>query len=894
VRLRPPRPVRRFLELFRWRDRDLEMEQEMAFHLERMTADYVHSGMSQPEAERAARRRFGNVIRLKEAGHDVRTSHLDELVQDVRSGLRQLTGARAFAFMAVVTLALGIGANTAIFVVVKSALLDALPYRDADGLVRIYGGLVRGSQSGGPLSAGTVRDIAERQRSFTNLSAFIDRAIDAVYGGDDGAQVARMAWVEPEFFDTLGVPVALGRTFREQDALSGLVPLSGGQLAPDAPAPVILTDTAWSRLFASDTGIVGREVRINGIPRTVIGVLPPGFFGPMGEVDFYFTFDLDPVRENPVLARRSQWLGLIGRLKPGVTPEAARGEIAAIWANLVREYPADNGTLDIATMPLRTAMVGDTRTPLLVLMASAGLVLLIACANLAGAMLSRALSRRKELAVRAALGAGRGRLVRQLLTESTVLALAGGAIGLPVAVLILDVLRDVALPALPVHTRLSLDWGALLATGLLAVCTGLAFGAAPAMSVDHTNAQSRLHDESRGTSEGRQSRRVRGLLVAGQMALCVSLLVGAGLLTRSLWAMTNQPLGIDPEGVLTGVVQLPAREYPSAERRLLFREQFEERLRALPGVNAVAIATSLPTAVRQRSGVTPEGTSPETAQPFVLTTVVSDDYFRLLGIPRRQGRTFDAQDRPDTPATIVISESMARRFWPEGNAIGSRVRLGPDQNSPLIAVVGIVGDVRNDRSRADAEPMAYRSSRQSPVPILMFLVRTTADPLSLARPIERELKALNPSLPLQRVTTLPMLVDEGLAGRRLPVLLLTAFGLLALLLASMGVYAMFASLAASREREFGVRLALGSRPAAIAGLVLRQGIGWMAAGLGVGAFGVLLVIRLVGDLLYGVQRFDPVTLALSVTVLVGCATIALLVPLLRVVRTDAVVALRAQ
>ena len=313
----------------------------MAFHLESIATDYVRSGMSQAEAEHAARRRFGNILRLKEAGHDVRTSHLDELVQDARSGLRQLTGAPAFAVMAVVTLALGIGANTAIFAVVKSALLDALPYRDADSLVRVYGGLVTGSQRVRPVSAGTVMDIAERQLSFTSLSAFTDSAIDAVYGGDDddGAQVARMTWVEPGFFDTLGVPVALGRTFHQQDALNGLVALSGGQLAPDAPAPVILTDTAWSRLFASDTGIVGREVRINGIPRTVIGVLPRGFFGPMGEVDFYFAFDLDPVRQNPVFARRSQWLGLIGRMKPGVTPDTSREEVAAIWANLVRRVP---------------------------------------------------------------------------------------------------------------------------------------------------------------------------------------------------------------------------------------------------------------------------------------------------------------------------------------------------------------------------------------------------------------------------------------------------------------------------------------------------------------------------------------------------------------------------
>jgi predicted permease len=894
MRLRLPRLARVLLALFTWRNRDREMDQEMAFHLESITAHYVRSGMSRTEAEHAARRRFGNVLRLKEAGHDVRTAHLDELARDMTYGLRQLTGAPAFACVAVLTLALGIGANTAIFAVVKSALLDALPYRDADRLVRVYGGLVSGTQRGGPLSAGTVKDIADRQRSLSSLAAFTDVGIDAVYGGNDGAQMVRMTWVEPAFFETLGVQVALGRTFRDDDALSGLVPLSGGQLAPDAPTAVVVTDSAWTRLFAGDPGVLGREVRVNGIPRTVIGVLPRGYLGPMGEVDFYFAFDLDPVRDNPIVARRSQWLGLIGRLKEDVEAATARDEIAEIWAGLVREYPADNGTLGIATMPLRTAMVGDTRTPLLVLMASAGLVLLITCANLAGALLSRAISRRKELALRAALGAGRGRLVRQLLTESTVLALAGATAGLLVAIVILGALRDLAARALPVHTNLWLDWQALVATGLLAVCTGLAFGMAPALSVNRADTRSALHDESRGASEGRRSRRLRGLLVAGQMALCVSLLVGAGLLTRSLWAMTGQPMGLNPEGVLTGVVQLPAREYSSPQQRVLFREQFEERLRALPGVEGVAIATSLPTAVRQRSGVTPEGTSPDAAQPFVLTSVVSQDYFRLLGIPLRAGRTFDAQDHPNSPPAIVVSETMARRFWPDGNAIGARVRLGPDRNSPLLTVVGIVGDVRNDRARPEAEPMAYRSTRQVPVPILMFMVRTTSDPMLLARPVERELEMMNRGIPLQRVMTLATLLDEGLSGRRLPVLLMAAFGLLALLLASVGVYAMFASLAAAREREFGVRLALGSRPAAIAGLVLRQGAGWMAAGLVVGAFGILLVVRLLGDLLYGVSPLDPVTLVVSVAMLVGCATIALLVPVVRAMRVDAAVALRAQ
>jgi hypothetical protein len=291
--------------------------------------------------------------------------------------------------------------------------------------------------------------------------------------------------------------------------------------------------------------------------------------------------------------------------------------------------------------------------------------------------------------------------------------------------------------------------------------------------------------------------------------------------------------------------------------------------------------------------VTLEGTPSGQAQPFVLSAAVSDDYFRTLHIPLRQGRTFDAQERVDSPRTTVISESMAKRFWPNGNAVGSRFRMGPDPNSPLLEVVGIVGDVRNDLARPDAEPMAYASTRQLPVPIVTFLIRTTGDPLALVRPIERELAALDRGLPLQQVRTLPDVLGSGVAGRRLPVLLMTGFGALALLLASVGVYSLFASMTAAREREFGVRLALGSRPLAIAALVLRQGAGWMAAGLALGAIGIVIVLQLVRDLLYGVSPFDPATIGGSIAILVACATIALLIPLHRATRVDATTALRA-
>ena len=893
MKLRSPQFVRRIMAIFRWSAQDDEMDREMAFHIDAITRDYVRGGMSETDAVRAARKQFGNVRRHKEAGHDARSGHLDELVQDVKSGLRQLTGAPTFAFVAAITLALGIGVNAAVFAVVKSALLDALPYADADRLVRVYGG-ARAQQQRGPLSAGTINDIRERQQSLASLSAFMDVAIDAVYGSDGGPQVARMAWVEHSFFDTLGVSAARGRIFRREDALSGLFPLTGGALAPDAPSPVLLTHSGWTRLFGGDEAVLGRDVRVNGIPRRVIGVLPSNYVGPMGAADFYFAFDLGPVLGNAMLVRGSQWLGGVGRVKPGVAHETARDEIAAIWTDLVREFPADNRALGLATIPLRESMVGNTRTPLLVLMASAGLVLFITCANLAGALLSRALSRRKEFAIRAALGAGRGRLVRQLLTESIVLAVTGGVAGVVIAFVTLDRLGQFAARALPGYVTLSLDWGAVLVTGAIAIATGLLFGTVPAMSIERSQGQSTMRDDSRGASESRRSLRLRGALVAGQLALCLSLLVGAGLLARSLWAMTGQSLGFEPEGVLTAALQLPLRDYPTPQSRTLFRTRLEEELRGLPGVTAVATATSIPTAVRQRSGVTLEGAPSGDAPTFVITAAVSDDYFRTLQIPLQRGRTFGAQDLPNTPTKLVISESMARRFWPNGNALGQRVRRGPDPQAPLNEIVGIVGDVRNDQARPDAEPMAYVSTRQIGAPFLMILVRAQGDPLALARPMEGAVARLDPGIALQRVMTMPVVLGEGIAGRRLPVLLMTGFAVLALLLASVGVYAMFASLAATREREFGIRLALGSRPSAIAALVLRQGATWMAAGLAMGAFGIVLVVRLVRDLLYGVLPFDPITVGAAVAILGACATLALLIPVRRATRVDAAVALRAQ
>jgi predicted permease len=737
--------------------------------------------------------------------------------------------------------------------------------------------------------------MAARQRSYETLAAYVDSTTDAIDGSDVSPRVVQVAWVEPEFFDVLGVAAALGRTFRPEDATSGLVPLTAGQAASDTARAVLVTHNAWQQRFNGDPGTLGREIRLNGISRTVIGVLPQTFIGPMGHADFYLAFDLAPVAAHPITGWRSQWLGAIGRLRPGVSIEAAQRDLSSIAADLAGEYPRDNSNFGILTRSLHDAMAGDTRTPLLVLMASAALVLLIASANVAGTLLSRTISRRKEFAVRAALGAGRGRLIRQLLTESTLLAVSGAAAGLLLASAVLSMLRALPMPALPDYAELSLDSGAILVIGLVAIGTGVAFGLVPAAAIGRSTTQTMLRDDTRGASESRHSRRLRAILVAGQMALCVSLLAGAGVLVRSLLAMTSAPMGFHADGILTASVQLPVRDYATAAARARFLEELEARLRTLPGVDVSATATSIPTAVRSRASFSIEGSAwPGETEPFVLIASVSDDYFRTLQIPLRAGRTFDTRDRPDGPPTVVVSEAMARRYWPGRDPVGTRIRMGANLKAPFMEVIGVVGDVRNDPARADAEPMAYRSSQQTPAPFASILVHTSGDPLGLIRPLERELSALDRGLALQRPMTLPAVVEERLVARRLPVLLMTAFGALALLLASVGVYAVFDALASAREREFGVRMALGSRPAAIAALVLKQSAWWMAAGLVGGVFGILLVVRLIRDLVYGVPVFDPVAIGGAIAMLIGSAVLALLIPLRRATRVDPATALRAQ
>lgn len=865
-----------------------EVDDELQFHVDERVREYVAGGMSPEEARAAALARLGDLPGVRRECADLLTAErraearrdwLADLRQDLRFGVRSAVRAPLFSLLAIVTLAVGIGANAAVFGVVKSVLLDSLPYADADRLVRVYSQWRSSPSDRQSSSPGAATDLAERTRSFASVTAFNFTTFDVTHLGESGPRVLSGALVDGGFFRTLGVEAALGRTLSESDA--GL------------PA-LMLGHEAWQRELGGDPQAVGRTILINGTACEVVGVLPRGFVGPMGEADLWLALDLTGALADPQSAREQHWLGVVGRLAPGVGLAAAQQEVDALGAALARQHPESDGGRDFRVLPLRDSMVGDTRTPLLLLMASAGLVLLIACANLAGALLSRILARRKEVAVRVALGAQGSRVVRQLLTESTLLAVAGAALGLLLARLALDALGRLALAQLPPYADLSLDFGVVAVTGVAALATGVAFGVSPALAASRWEPQRALREATRGASEGRGSRRFRGALVAAQVALSLSLLAGAGLLVRSLWEMAGTPLGFEPEGVLVAGVQLPPADYPTVEAIGAFYRELEERVAAHPGVVAAALVTQLPSPQMSSNVLTIEGApAAGEGKTFIPYMSVSDGYFRLMGIELLAGRTFGAQDGPEAPPAIVVSETFARRHWPGGDALGSRLRISPHTAERWGMVVGIVGDVRLDPTIAVPEPLAYASNRQDfSWPSRTLVVRAEGDPLALVRPLQRELSALDSELPLRDPTTLRALVDERFAGRWLPVLLMTAFGALALLLVSVGIYAMFASMASARERELAVRLALGSSRRAVAGLVLRQGGAWMAAGLVGGAVGLMLVSRLLGDLVHGIPPLDPPAIAMAVAGLAACAGLALVGPVRRATRVDPAVALR--
>ena len=881
----------RFLRL-PWRSssrRRADLEDELRFYFDMRARELVEQGMSEPDARREAVREFGDVefttrYCLAEDAMSMRadrtTDVIAELRQDVAHSWRTLRRAPGFALVALTTLALGIGANTAIFSVVNGLLLRDLPYRDADRLVRIWGAHTDSKQYRSQVSAADFVDLKTRQRSFATLGAAAGTG--GTYVGTGDPVPLSGVRVDASVFPALGIRPFLGRTF------------VAGEDSTGASPTLVLGFSVWRRVFGGDSAIVGKTIDLGGRTRTVIGVLPPSFFFPtVAEAEFFIPLDLTPILRDVNRARKFHNLGLVGRLRPGVRVAQGRAELTSIMRQLEREHPESNTNMSVATVGMREAVVGDTRPALLLLLGASLLVLVIACANVAGMLLSRAVSRRQELAVRAALGAGRARLVRQMLTESLVLALCGGAIGLALAFWGTRALIASAGERLPAASQIAVDGTVLVTALVVTIGSGVIFGLIPALAASR-GMHLALKDATRGSSGGVARHRMRTALVTGQLALAVVLLVGAGLLVRSLLRLQQNDLGYSVDSVLTFEVNLAGPRYATNEAQDQFFDALYARLGALPGVVAVGGSGNLPLRGGSMASLAIDGRpQPEGKLPEIGYQPVSDDLFRAMGMALKRGRTFNAGDHEQAPPVVILSEGLARAFWPNADPIGARIRRGPDPSEPWATVVGVVGDVRVGVS-GEPRPTAYVSARQDHWGGAAVVVRTAGDPMALLPAVRREMKAIDATLPVGEPASMKEVRSNRLADRRLPMQLMIAFALLALALAAVGVYGVMAYSVAARTREIGVRVALGAQPRNVFGMVVRQGIAAAVVGLMLGLLGAAALGRVLTKLLYGVAPTDALTFVSVAALLMAVTLAACLIPARRAVRVDPLEALRSE
>jgi len=866
-----------------------DLDEELRFYFDMRTRELVEQGMSDADASREAEREFGDVEYTKRyclaedamsRREERRTDVIAELRQDIAHSWRTFRRSPGFAAVSLITLALGIGANTAIFSVVNGLLLRDLPFGDPDRLVRVWGAHKDSGADRSQLSAGDFIDLRTRQHSLSSLGAFAWGG--GTYIGTGDPVRLSGARVDANVFTALGVRPYLGRTFALGEDSAGVDPT------------IVLGFGVWRRVFGSDSTIVGKAINISGRSRTVIGVLPPQFFFPtMAEAEIFTPLDLTPLLRDVNRIRKFHNLGAIGRLRPGATIEQARSELSGIMAQLERDFPQSNSNMGVNTAAMRDAVVGDTRPALLVLLGASLLVLLIACANVAGMLLSRAVSRRQELAVRAALGAGRARLVRQMMTESVVLALCGGAIGLALALWGTRALVATAADRLPAAGQVTVDATVLLTALAVTIACGVVFGLVPALAASR-GIQLGLKDAGRGSSGGVARHRMRTMLVTGQLALAVMLLVGAGLLVRSLDRLQRRDLGYSIESTLTFELVLAGDRYdkPGAEDQ--FFDAVYARLQALPGVVAVGGSGNIPMRGGAMASLAIDGRpEPEGKLPEVGYQPVSDNLFKAMAVPLKRGRAFGPQDHKDAPPVVILSESLVKAFWPNGDPIGARVRLGPNPNDPWMTVVGVVGDV-NMGVADNSRPTAYVSARQDHWGGAAIVVRTSTDPMSLLPAVRREVRAIDATIPVAEAHSMKQVQSMELTDRRLPMQLMASFALLALVLAAVGVYGVMAYSVAARTREIGVRVALGAQPKTVFGMVVRQGMGAAAAGLTVGLLGAAALGKVLTSLLYGVKPTDVFTFVGVAGVLLAVVLAACLVPARRALRVDPLEALRSE
>jgi predicted permease len=874
--------------LFRRSRTERELDEEMRFHLDMEIEKHRARGLSAGDARREALLSFGGVEKFKDEVRDQSAVHFFETVwQDLRYGLRGLRKNPAFSAAAVVTLALGIGANTAIFSVVNGVLLQSLPYGGGERLVRLHQDAPSANVQDAGFAPLDFEDYRTQTRSFDGLAEYHSMYF-VLLGGKEPERV-QTGVVSASFFDLLGVKPLLGRTFRAGEDRHGAEPV------------LVLSYTYWMRSFGGDPRIVGRALEMNDHAHVVIGVLPP-IPGYPEENDVYMPVSACPFRSKPDVEsnRQVRMLQVFGRLKRGVGFAAAGTDLATVSDRLLHAFPESRPKAGFLVKPisLREEMTRQARPTFLILLATVGLVLLLACANVANLSLARLTRREREMALRSALGADRRRLARQMLTESTVLALAGGALGLLLAGSGLHLLVSFAARFTPRATEIHMNAPALAFTLLVSLGTGVALGLLPAVSRRKDFAASLQEGGERSTS-GSGRHRVRNVLIVSQVAISFVLLIGAGLMVRTLWNLQQVDPGFQTERVLTSRTALNFTKYDTSEKRLAFVEQLLRRMQSEQGVVSVAMAGTFPLNDTTGAGTLSgqyqiEGQQP-LSNPDLLPTAdfqqVSLDYFRTIRIPLQRGRGFESNDRRGNPPVALINRTMADHHWKNGNPVGHRISF--DKGKTWVAIVGVVGDVRLYGLAAAPSDQVYLSLHQYPTLSSTLLVRTAANPMSISKVVSETVHGMDPDQPVDHFRTLEQARSNDLASPRLTATLLGLFALLAMAITATGIMGVLAFSVSQRFHEFGIRMALGAQPGSVLRMVVRQGMTLVGIGLTIGLAAALLFARLLSGLLFGVGPTDPLTFTAVAVVLSAVAAAACFLPARRATAADPMHALRS-
>jgi len=890
--------MRRLLRTLFWKiPVEQEVEEEVAFHLEMQTRRYIAEGMAPAAAREAALQRFGDPESVREEcraiGHRMevemrRTELRHELRQDVGFALRLLRKNPLFTAIALITLAVGVGANTAIFSVVKAVLLQALPYRHAERVVVIWNGYDQPGLEHAAIAAAEFADVREQQRTFDGVSAISRQRMNLI-GEGEPEQLTGYA-VSPNLFGLLGATPRLGRGFSAEDGKEG------------SEKVVLLSHALWMRRFGGDPAVVGRAINLGGRLRTVIGVMPAGVGFPdapvgflSGRGDLWVPYGWEQARAE---SRGDQYLGVVARLRSGIGIEQARADLDAIASRFRAQYPdryAGSIRWSLVAVPLRDQMVGDVRTALLLLLGAVALVLLIVCVNMANLLLARGAARQRELAMRGALGAGRGRLARQLLTESMLLSLAGGALGVLLAWWGAHMLVRLDPGNIPRLDGVRID-GEVLAFSLgISVLAGLVFGLMPALQQSRLDLRSALQSGGHGSTMGRGHWRFRNALVMAEVAMAFILLVQAGLLVRSFAALQDVDPGFHAEGVVSLQLSIPRAKYDSPEKTAGFYRELRSRVAALPGVEQASAVYPVPMSGESWGGsfiVEEQPLAPGQPEPHAEYAVAMPGYFRALRIPLLAGRDLTDQDAAGAPEVVVVDELLARRSWPGQSAIGKRINLIGQPEGTWSTVVGVVAHVHNAGPQEEGEPQIYMPFLQRPQRPFFVVARTAAEPAALVPALRRAVRAVDPDQPVTALQPMPRLLDGAVARERFNMLLLSLFATVALVLSVVGLYGMMAGLVHQRIHEIGIRLALGGSPGDALRLILGAGIRIVLSGLLIGLAGAIALSRSVAALLFSTQTTDPLTYGTIAALVLLVSLAATWVPAWRATQVDPLVALR--